>query len=120
MPAGRQLIRGYGDGGFRIDQTLHVGCVVVFAEETLGWPVAADPADLTVDHFDLLDGRVTAGDILLVGCGPVFMLPPKGLKGALKDRFGVILEWMDTGAACRTFNVLLTEERRVVGALFAV
>lgn len=58
-------------------------------------------------------------DILLVGCGPTFAAIPKGLRAALKDA-GIILEWMDTGAACRTFNVLVAEERRVAAALIAV
>ena len=58
-------------------------------------------------------------DILLVGCGPAFVAIPKGLRQALKDT-GIALEWMDSGAACRTFNVLIAEERRVAAAILAV
>jgi uncharacterized protein len=47
------------------------------------------------------------------------MAPPPDLRVELKAR-GISLEWMDTGAACRTFNVLLTEEREAVAALIAV
>ncbi len=113
------MIRAYGDGRFRIDQTVHGGHVMVFPERTVAWPVTAAAAELTVDHFAPLDG-IAAGTILLVGCGAAFELPPKGLKGALRTRFGAVLEWMDTGAACRTFNVLLAEERPVAAALLAV
>jgi len=66
--------------------------------------------------------RAIAGealDVLLVGCGPRFLPPPAGLVRALRES-GIGLEWMDTGAACRTFNVLLAEERRVAAALIAV
>ena len=60
-----------------------------------------------------------SADILIVGCGRAFQLPPKGLKDGLGE-LGLVLEWMDTGAACRTFNVLLAEERAVAAALIAV
>lgn len=55
----------------------------------------------------------------MLGCGARFMPPPSGLRDALRA-MGVALEWMDTGAACRTFNVLLAEDRGAVGALIAV
>lgn len=58
-------------------------------------------------------------DVLIIGCGPAFQPPPKALKDGLKD-WGVVLEWMDTGAACRTFNVLLSEDRACAAALIAV
>ena len=58
-------------------------------------------------------------DILIVGCGPRFVPPPPGLRRALSEA-GIVLEWMDTGAACRTFNVLLTEDRQVAAALVAI
>ena len=51
--------------------------------------------------------------------GPAFLPSPKGLRESLKDR-GLVLEWMDTGAACRTFNVLLAEDRHCAAALIAV
>ncbi len=57
--------------------------------------------------------------ILLIGCGSKFYPPPIILRNDLKN-IGTTLEWMDTGAACRTFNVLLAESRNVVSALIAV
>ncbi len=55
----------------------------------------------------------------MLGCGARFAPPPKGLREGLKAQ-GVALEWMDTGAACRTFNVLLAEDRGAAAALIAV
>ncbi len=58
-------------------------------------------------------------DVLILGCGPAFQAPPAALRDGLKD-WGVVLEWMDTGAACGTFNVLLAEDRACAAALIAV
>ena len=66
----------------------------------------------------LTDLEDTPG-ILIVGCGEKFVPPPVILKDGLRE-FGIVMEWMDTGAACRTFNVLLGEARHVASALIAV
>jgi uncharacterized protein len=113
---GRQLIQGYGDGGFRVAGKVHRGSVLVFAERTLAWPVVTADA-VTVASLPAAD--LADVDILLVGCGDRFVAPPPPLGPDLKA-LGVALEWMDTGAACRTFNVLLSEDRRAAAALIAV
>ena len=84
-------------------------------EETRLWSVI-DPGVITLDSLDPVIGEP---GILIVGCGSGFITPPPDLRYGLKAQ-GIILEWMDTGAACRTFNVLLTEEREAVAALIAV
>ncbi len=95
----------------------HQGSVLVLTEETLPWAVPASH-DITVESLSavLVDPHP---QILVIGCGKRFTAPPKGLRQAL-GAFGVVLEWMDTGAACRTFNVLLAEERGAAAALVAV
>ena len=118
LPAGRQVIQRYGNGGFRIAGTSHEGSVLVFAERTLAWPVA-ETAGITMESLDAVASAPESVSILVVGCGPTFQAPPRGLKDALRAR-GIVLEWMDTGAACRTFNVLLTEERQAAAAILAV
>lgn len=122
VPAGRQVIQAFGDGRFRIADQVHEGPVIVFPSHTRAWPV--DPAgDLRIDSFHEVvraSAEATeAADLLIVGCGPVFMPPPAGLRAFLKER-SLVLEWMDSRAACRTFNVLLGEERRVVAAILSV
>ena len=57
-------------------------------------------------------------ELLLVGTGNVLAINP-ALRSALKGR-GIAVEFMDSGAACRTYNVLLGEERRVATALVAI
>ncbi len=116
--AGRQVVQAYGDGGFRIAGTAYRGSVLVFPERTEPWPVV-DAAAIT---FAALCPVVEGGDrpdLLLIGCGASFGPPPKALGKALREA-GIGLEWMDTGAACRTFNLLLAEDRRLAAALIAV
>ena len=75
--------------------------------------------DISIESLQLIVKAEPPVEILLIGCGPKFLLPPKVLGEELRAA-GIGLEWMDTGAACRTFNVLLTEERRVAAALIPV
>jgi len=119
-PAGRQIVESYGDGRFRVSGAYYRGSILVFPDRTLAWPVA----DAETITLETLDEVVRAGDsgaveILLVGCGRRGTLLPEALRRALRV-VGVVTEAMDTGAACRTYNVLAVEERRVAAALVAV
>jgi uncharacterized protein len=118
VPAGRQVIQGYGDGGFRIAGETHSGSVLVLRDETLPWAVT-EISDISVESLSAILAPGTTVEILLIGCGAT----PAPLEGALRrlleDR-GIAAEIMDTGAACRTFNVLLAEDRAVAAALIAV
>jgi uncharacterized protein len=58
-------------------------------------------------------------EVLLLGCGLRLIQPGPAFRAELKA-LGVVVEPMDTGAACRTYNVLLSEDRRVAAALIAV
>ena len=90
----------------------------MFSETTQAWPVT-DVAGITMHSLQAVTDARAEIDIVLIGCGQSFSAVPKGLRLALKQT-GIALEWMDTGAACRTFNVLIAEERRVCAALIAV
>jgi len=128
----RQVIQAYGNRRFRISATVYEGSVLVFPERTVRWPVAAI-AEITVEELIASLSPVLeapppgspgseAGarpDILLIGCGK--RIEP--LHAELRARFreaGVAVEVMDTGAACRTYNVLVAEDRLVAAALIAV
>ncbi len=118
LPPGSQLIQGYGDGGFRISGTVHSGSVLVFPKRTVAWPVTV-AADITLASLAEATASVETNHILVVGCGSGFAPPPSGLREALRDA-GFALEWMNTGAACRTYNVLLIDGRAVTAALIAI
>jgi len=118
IPQGRQVIEAYGDGGFRITGRRIEGSVIVAPSMQLDWPVAAMDA-LAPDSFDLMDQLPDAVEILLLGCGTSMAFLKPDIRAALKAR-GVAVEPMDTGAACRTYNVLMAEDRRVAAALIAI
>ncbi len=118
IPAGRQLIQGYGGGGFRISNRDIAGSVLVFPDQTLPWPVTA-PDGITLQSFANILSAEPNVEILLIGCGREASMLAPDLRQALGDK-GVSAECMDTGAACRTFNVLMAEDRAVAAALIAV
>jgi uncharacterized protein len=118
VPAGRQLIQAYREGGFTVAGTRHHGSLLVLPERTLAWPVV-ELAALTVESVAPITRADPAVELLILGCGPRFALAPVALRDALR-RHGIAVEAMATPAACRTYNVLLAEDRRVAAALIAV
>jgi uncharacterized protein len=110
----QHFIRAWEPGRIRIAERWVAGHVIVSADRVLeGWTTAA-PAALTVD--DLAPALALAPTIVLLGTGTDRFLPDVELMAALAQR-RIGLEIMSTPAACRTFNVLLHEQRRVVAAL---
>lgn len=117
-PRAPKLIERYGKGGFRVSGQTLSGSILVLNDRVESWPVA-DIAQLSVESLRPVIAAEPSIQILLLGCGPriAFIAPP--LRQALREA-GVVIDAMDTGAACRTYNVLLAEERRVAAALIAV
>ncbi|NBB97303.1 MAG: hypothetical protein GVY34_03905 [Alphaproteobacteria bacterium] len=101
-------IEGYGPDFYRLDGQTHAAPVLVYGGEVHPWGGYDDAAALLA-----LAGRV---DVLLVGTGPQIAHLPKALRAEL-DAAGIGAEVMDSPAACRTYNVLLSEQRRVAVAL---
>lgn len=118
---GVQIIHGYGDGRFRVGDVSHTGPILVRPENTLGWDV--DPeANLAALDLATLGPILEAEprfDILLIGTGTKQVFLPPALRRDIRDK-GPVAEVMDAGAACRTFNLLLAEGRRVAAALLPV
>ncbi|SNB61498.1 Uncharacterized conserved protein, contains Mth938-like domain [Arboricoccus pini] len=117
-PQGRLFIEGYGEGGFRIGGQRRQGSQIILPAAVQDWPVAA-LSGLALEAFVPLFEHAGALDILLLGCGTLPVLPDRALQAALKDK-GLRLDMMTTPAACRTYNILLAEDRRVAAALIAV
>jgi uncharacterized protein len=113
--SGRHLIRGYAAGELRIDGAVYRGAVIVSASSISSEPDIRDLDELIVA---LQPPRILALDpeIILLGTGQRQIFPAASF-GAQFLRVGIGFEVMDTGAACRTFNVLLAEQRRVVALL---
>ncbi len=95
-----------------------MGSILVLAARTLPWPVAT--ADqVTVESLGPIIDAASEVELLLLGCGPQMGTAPAELRAALKTS-RIAVEAMDTGAACRTFNVLMAEDRLTAAALIAV
>ena len=116
--AAYQVVEGYGHGRFHISGDVYETSVLVFPEQTLVWPVKAF-SELTIDDFTPVIAAAGDIEILLLGCGPRMELVPQAMRASLRE-VGVVIEPMDTGAAARTFNLLLSEDRRVAGALITL
>jgi len=112
-------IDAYGDGGFRLAGERHEGSVLILGDEARSWPVTS-LAELTPDALApvLAAGRGEV-EFLLLGVGLRNAQPPREVRDALRAA-GIGLEFMDTPAAARLYNVLTAEGRRLATALIAV
>ena len=112
-------IEAYGDMGFRIDKKRVEGSMYLLPDAGMfPWGVTAI-GDLTPAHFDEISAVHDSFDLLLLGTGPMLQFPSAEIRSYLTD-IHLHFEVMDTCAACRTYNVLLGEQRRVAAALIAV
>jgi len=120
VPEGRLIIEGYGNGGFRIGGTAFAGSQLVFRDRSEPWPVSAI-GEITEETLGAVFQAGEAGqvELLLLGCGRRLAPVPPGVRARLKAA-GIGIEPMDTGAACRTYNVLMAEGRLLAAALIAV
>jgi uncharacterized protein len=115
---GRKLVTSYGDGLFRFGEESVQGSVLLFPEKVLSWPhTSLETIDLGA--FDAFLESASEIDILLFGMGERMKPVRSEIRAGLRQH-GIVVEPMDTGAACRTFNVLLAEGRRVAAAMIAV
>ena len=114
----RAPIDAYGNGGFRFADMSHRGSILCLPSGIHGWE-PADPAALRRDDFGRLLEQADRIEILLIGTGPELKPLPGELRQALREA-GIAADPMSTGAAVRTYNVLLAEDRAVAAALVAV
>ena len=108
------LIRHYDESGVTINETRYTSDLIVMPESIIAEWASAPVEALTTDHFDVLADQER--EILLLGTGRTQRFPAPRLIADLARR-GIGLEVMDTAAACRTYNVLMSEDRRVAAAL---
>ena len=113
-PPGTNLIRSYGPGQLRIGEIMHARSVIVTATTVIAPWRPALAADLTTVDLEPLLGL--GPEVVLLGTGARQQFPDLQVLRILHEqRIGV--EVMDTAAACRTYNVLVTEGRNVAAAL---
>ena len=117
------VINDYANGGFSIGEDFHKGSIQINGQEGAGYAISSwqvDDADaLTTDDFSLFIEGKDRPDLIVLGVGAVMTHPFAKLRMALTG-VGIPLEVQTTAAACRTWNLLLSEGRRVGFAAIAV
>ena len=111
-------VDAYGNGGFRFAEMSHQGSVLMLPSGVHGWHPNS-VAEITPDSFQALRSCAENVDVLLIGCGTDVSRPLPAVYELL-DELSIVPEIMNTGAAARTYNVLLAEKRSVAAALIAV
>ncbi len=115
---GLNIIQGYSGGVFRVNGLRYDYPVIIAPDFIEKWDVGSCRAveDLELSMFEQLISRSSEIDVVLLGTGKNIQILPAVLRADLKN-IGLFVEFMDTGAACRTYNVLMAEDRRVICAL---
>jgi uncharacterized protein len=106
-------ITAYGEDYVQVNGSRYGSSLIVTMQEVLEWPVR-DFSMLKGEDFEAL--RALAPEIVLLGTGPRQRFPPARLTAPLAQA-GIAVEVMDLKAACRTYNILAAEERKVAAAL---
>lgn len=112
-----QVIQSYAGGQFRVSGVVYQEAIIVTPMRSFAWEKSADDVrTLSLEDFQPLLDISEEIDVVLLGCGTgMSFLDPK-LKQALSEQ-ALPVDTMDTGAACRTYNVLMAEGRRVAAML---
>ena len=112
------LIDAYGNGGFRFGGMSHRGSLLCLPDGVWAWPVK-DAAEIGAAALELVFARGETLDVFLIGAGRDPWPIPEGLRARF-NALSISVDAMSTGAAVRTYNILLAENRRVGAGLIAV
>lgn len=111
-------IEAYGNGGFRFGGMSHRGSLLCFPDGIWAWPVNG-VAELNEAALEPVFTRAAALDVFLIGTGENLWVLPQALRARFRA-VSLSVDTMATGAAVRTYNILLAENRRVGTGLIAV
>ena len=112
--SGINVIRAYGDGEIRVNESIYRGAIILSATSVIAAANIHNLDDLIA--MELSRTLALEPELVLLGTGARQVFPAPGF-GAQFLRAGIGFEVMDTSAACRTFNVLVGEQRRVAAML---
>lgn len=115
---GQAAIDAYGNGGFRFAGMSHRGSLLCLPSGIYAWDISS-AGELSLELVGPLLAKAEGLSLLLLGTGGTVVMPDAKIAQGFREA-GVGLEVMDTGAACRTYNVLLAEGRSIGAALIAV
>lgn len=115
---GQAPIDAYGNGGFRFAEMSHRGSILCLPDGIFAWD-ATETTGLDLAEMSRLLAVLEPPSFVLLGTGAKQVFPKLDVRRAFVEA-KIGFDPMDTGAACRTYNVLLAEGRPVVAALIAV
>lgn len=116
---GRAPISSYGAGAFQFAGRTYQGGLLILADGIYAWECGGDFFRDSAFFQFLDEKKEVAGDFFLLGTGARTVFPPDFFKSAIEER-GLSLDMMDTGAACRTYNILLAESRLFAAGLLPI
>jgi uncharacterized protein len=115
VPLNKNLITSYGGGGFSINKERIAGSIIITSEQVINWNVL-NFEDFNQEKFDIIYNLCLPIELLLVGTGDKHHKLPKSYFSELLQS-KIAIEAMQTGAACRTYNILIAEDRKVAAAM---
>ncbi|MBL4721385.1 MAG: Mth938-like domain-containing protein [Alphaproteobacteria bacterium] len=118
IPGDRNVIESYGPGRFLVSQQQYTSSLLVTPSWISLWNVQSY-ADITLESLFRVTETKGEIEVLLIGAGERMQPPSSKLHIALREA-GISVDVMDTGAACRTYNLLMGDGRRVAAALVAL
>ncbi len=114
---GQNFIHAYGPGQVTINQQVHRRSLLVTSDQLItDWPPQSF-GELLAQHFEQI--RALNPEVVVLGTGACLRFPRTADTRALIQA-NIGLEVMDTGAACRTYNILMQDGRRVAAALLMI
>lgn len=119
ISADSKVIQSYKNSQFKVSGDVYQGGVLVFPDDVRPWTTHKNVADLDLSDLQVIIDAKADFEVLLLGTGNDFAFLPPELSAYLKQQ-GISAECMNTGAACRTFNVLLSEGRKVCAAMLPI
>jgi uncharacterized protein len=116
IPGGRQVIDSYGSGRFQVSQEAYTSSILVTPDWTKPWLVQSFD-DISINSLAPI--LAEEAEILIIGAGERMQLMASLLRQEFREA-KIAVDIMDTGAACRTYNLLMGDGRRVAAALLAL
>jgi uncharacterized protein len=114
----KKIIEAYGNGGFKITGERLEGNIIILPDSVHRFE-SANIETASGMHLEAILNNADDIEVLLVGGGQSTEFFNTDIENLLRSK-GISTEYMDTGAAARTYNVLLSEERKVAVVLIAV
>ncbi|AIL64574.1 hypothetical protein NOVO_00820 [Rickettsiales bacterium Ac37b] len=117
----KKIITSYGNKGFSVNNIRIDGSILIMPDKLESYAHIDNIANLSLEHLGSLNQLTGDNIILLIGCGNVPYTLEQDLVAQIKNNFlPITIDMMTTGAACRTYNILLTEGRNVAAFLIAI